>query len=489
MIRYRKIIDAMIDAHNNTYNSSVKNLCSREYYEKLLNDVLKILKENKDCSLSDVRNKLYEKSGLDSALREFFLSSKKAPGAVISFGTDKYQEKIVIGNKQEVLMDSNGVLIPSVKEMKENTIFDLASCTKLFTSVAILQLAGDEQLRLDDNIRLYLPEFKNLGNHTIFDLLTYQPYHTDRRIDEAKSVEEAESILFTAMPYTPSECIFRDRYNDIAPMILKYIVEKVSGLSFEEYVKLNILDNALMSNTFVCIPEDKKEMVANSNYNGIINSNGEFTIRSNAYPGISTDPKAVALGQPLGKLPGHAGLFSTVDDMVSFSKGLINGLVLHPALTYEMAQNRTYSLVRSSSGIEYVPTYGFLCGAKNPNSIFSSVYRPLSGSSFSKTGWSGTQITIDPINHINLAFLSNRTHNRIVSILGNHDNIFTLKRGVRTTSDDKGNIMIDSSIYGFDRTTITNACLELALKEKLLEEIIGKKMSKEKEDVKVRYIK
>ena len=44
----------------------------------------------------------------------------------------------------------------------------------------------------------------------------------EKRIDEAKSIDEAESILFTATPYTKEECEGKDRYNDIAPMILKY---------------------------------------------------------------------------------------------------------------------------------------------------------------------------------------------------------------------------------------------------------------------------
>lgn len=465
MKNYDNIIYSLLEANNDTVDITQKNLCSKEYYQKLLDTVLEVLKKNKHANLSEIRNKLYERSLLDQKLRSFFLQRRKAPGAVISFGTSNHQDKFVIGNSQEVYMNNNGVLVPSVKEMKEDTLFDLASCTKLFTSVAILQLAGNSELRLDDNIRKYLPQFKNIGNHTIFDLLTYEPYHTERRIDEAKSIDEAESILFTATPYTKEECEGKDRYNDIAPMILKYIVEKVSGMSFEEYVQRNILNKAFMKSTYVKVPDSKLDKVANYNY-----FSTDKGIISDVYPGIATDRKAVVLGQPEGKLSGHAGLFSTSDDMGSFGRGLINGLVLHPALTREMAKCRTHAnLVRTTNGINYVPYYGFLCNSKHPNIYFSEVFQPLSGSSLSQSGWSGSHITIDPINDINISFLSNRTHNRVVS--GNN------------------NSMINATIYGYEKKEIINACLELAIQEKILEEIIGKQIEKDKEKEKIRIIR
>ena len=475
MRKYKKIVESLLESHNDTEDYTQKNLCTKEYYQKLLDNVINLLKKNKDADIQELRDLMYKNSGIEELLYNFFIILKKAPGAVISFGTDKYQEKLIIGNSQEVLMKDDKIVY-SPKEMNEDSIFDLASCTKLFTSVAILKLAGEEELRLDDLVKFYLPQFKNLGNHTIFDLLTYQPYYTSKRIDEANSIDEAEKILFSCQP---DLSYGKDRYNDIAPMILKYIVEEVTHLKFHDYIKKEILDKVNMNDTFVKIPDIKSSNIVNFNYSYFINSDGNILLRKDSEKGISTDRKAVKLGQPLGILSGHAGLFSTCNDIVSFQEGLINGTILHPDLVREMAKNRTsFNLVRTKSGITYVPYYGFLCNSKHPNKYFSDVYSPLSGSSFSQSGWTGSHMTIDPINRINLAFLSNRTHNRIVSN--------ECKTNVSISDEYQ---VIDSSLYTFQRKEITNACLDLAIQERILEDIIGKQIKKENSKVKLREIK
>ena len=475
MRRYRNVVDSLLESHNDTEDYTQKNLCTKDYYQKLLDNVLDILKKNKDADIQELRDLMYKKSGIEELLYDFFINLKKAPGAVISFGTDKYQERLIVGNSQEVLMKDDKIIY-SPKEMMEDSIFDIASCTKLFTSVAILKLAGDGYLRLDDLVKLYLPQFENLGNHTIFDLLTYQPYFTSKRIDEANSIDEAERILFSCQP---DYSYGKDRYNDIAPMILKYIVEEVTHINFYDYIKKEILDKANMNDTFVNVPNIKNNNIVNFNYSYFVNSDGNISLRKNSEKGISTDRKAVKLGQPLGILSGHAGLFSTCDNIVSFEEGLINGTILHPDLVREMAKNRTsFNVVRTKSGITYVPYYGFLCNSKHPNNYFSDVYLPLSGSSFSQSGWTGSHVTIDPINRINLAFLSNRTHNRIVSNSSEKD--------VSISGDYQ---VIDSSLYTFQRKEITNACLDLAIQERILEDIIGKQIKKEKSKVKLREIK
>lgn len=482
MTNYENIINNLLKNQNDTPNSFQKNLFGIEKYRILLNSVLEILNNNKDADIEELRQKLFDNSGLDKKLIDFFIINKKAPGAVIGFGTDKHQEKIVLGNMQEVIENQNGDIVDLRKEMKEDAIFDLASCTKLFTSVAILQLAGNSELSISDKITKYLPQFNYLGNHTIFDLLTYQPYYTEKRIDSAQSFDEAESILFNAKPYSVYETYGKDRYNDIAPMILKYIVEKVSGLSFEKYVEKNILIPGHMNNTFVKIPENLKENIVNENYNYIVDDSGKLSCKSFATLGTSSDLKAVKLGQREGKLAGHAGLFSTCEDMTNFCTGLINGDILHPELTKEMAKSRTSAnIVFSPQGFSYSTHYGFLCNSKNPNALFCDMHQGLSGSSLSQSGWTGTQITIDPVNKINLTFLSNRIHNRIVSSKfkldkDKNNTSFYLKDGIK---------IFDSSTYGFDRRMITNACLELAIQEKMLEEIIGI----EEKDIKIRKLK
>lgn len=460
------IIDKFITRLNDTDDVQQMNLYSKQEYEDLLRVVLEVLNENKDASINEIREELFKRSGLEQLLTDFYLRDLKAPGAVLSFGTSKYQEQIVIGNKQEVDMNSGSFKI-NLQPNEADTIYDLASVTKLFTAVSILQLAGKSELSIADKASKYLPEFKNLGNITIYDLLTYVPLITRERIDSAHTIDEAESYLFSARPKTRSEAYGTDRYNDIAPMILKYIVEKVTGIPFDQYVKENILEKAGMNNTFVKVPSYKLNKVANNNYPLRLLSNGSVSIDQTIPIGNASDKKAVALGQPEGILPGHAGLFSTSEDMTKFSKGIISGLVLHPALTKEMAKNRTLNDTVISGNIIYNPSYGFLCNSKNHSSTFTDVFPGLSGRSFSQSGWSGTYVAIDPVNDINLSLLSNRTHNRVINL--DPTQSYRLR----------GTGLVDTSVYGFERRKITDACMKLALQEKMLEELLKDDIVKE----------
>lgn len=469
-------------------DAELKGLAKKEQYENLLNTLLEVLKENKDASIDELRDILYQKSGLDDALKEFFLQRKVAPGAVISYGSKNFQETLVIGNQEEVRLE-NGSLQDSVIPMKENTIFDLASCTKLFTSLATLRLVEEKQIKLTDKVRKFAPKFKELNGITIYDLLTFIPLETKRRIDSAKSVEEAENILFqeTAkkeIPYGGS------RYNDFAPIVLKYVIENVTGMKYKDYLLKVVLKDANMNNTFVDVPTEELEKAANGNYDVRYYNNHYFFMRDYNEPGISTDDKARILGQPKGILSGHAGLFSTAQDMTNLARALSEGKIIDARTRDYMARNKTGIHYVDKTGCDkYTQYYGMLCYAKNPSRELGEVYSPLSGKSFASAGWSGTQHTVDPINKINLAFLSNRSHNRVTYIDPSHkDDVKTDVNGRKILLLQNGIEMIDSSRFAWERDKIIHKCLDLALQYKMLEDITGYS-KEEKIDKKLRKIK
>lgn len=454
-----KVVEKYVQNLKDTDNIGTTLLYSKRDYLELYKVVMDVLKKNKDASIEEIREQLYERSGLENVLRKIYLEQLKAPGAVISFGTFRHQDKFVIGNKQEIVINDGKIDI-DIKEMQEDTIFDIASCTKVFTSIVMLRLSLRSDVSLNDKVTKYAPQFKNLDNVTLYDLLTFIPLITERRIDNAKSIEEAENILFTARVKTPSEKEYKDRYNDIAPMVLKYVIEKIIGMPFDKYIHENILDKLGMNDTHVKVPSYKLDKVANSNYAISIIPNGGIDINANSPLGVATDKKAVVLGQPEGILSGHAGLFSSIDDMVLFAKGMAYGLTIRPALYREMAKNRTPDDIVKFDGFKYTPSYGYLCNVKNNDPRFALIYPGLSGQSIGQTGWSGSFIAIDPLNKINVNLLSNRTHNRIVSIDPNARHRLPVG-------------LVDSSNYWFDRKTVTDACSKLALQEKMLEDIVG----------------
>ena len=466
-------INKLYESQNIGADETQKNLYKKDNYLKLLRRVLEVLKDNKDLSVEELREKLYEKSNLEDLLKSFFLERKMAPGAVITYGTKNFQERITIGNKQEVLM-KNGILVPKKESMTEDTIFDLASVTKLFTAISILKLVQDGELNINDDVTKYVPEFKNLKGLTIIDLLTFEPLITPRKIDSTEDKEEAENILFMASRDNNLSKGYA-KYNDIAPMVLKYVIEKISGISYKEFIQKEILDKLGMNNTFVNIPDIKKQQVANSNYDLRIDSKGNQIIRTKAIKGVSTDDKARILGQPNGILSGHAGLFSNSSDMTKLARCLIENKILHLDIRDEMIKNRRGKLVIDQNGKKNFKQYfGYLIYSKNPDLVSTEVRHFLSGKSFASAGWSGTQQTIDPVNNLNLTFLSNRSHNRLTSIAENQKwriihNDNALYKSVLSSNGE----VIDATRYAFERDDVITKCMELALEYKMLEDITG----------------
>ena len=130
-------------------------LFTRADYYKLLKPVIDIIQNNKDLTIEEMRTLLFKNSKIEEKIKEFVYKSEMVPGLVFSYGTNNYKETIIIGNKQEVTLNQNGEIIPSIEEMTEDTIFDLASITKLYTSISVLKLVQDGLIRLDDDLRRY----------------------------------------------------------------------------------------------------------------------------------------------------------------------------------------------------------------------------------------------------------------------------------------------------------------------------------------------
>ena len=469
MENIEKYIDELYNAQNINADSTQRNLCPREFYQNLVFNVLKTINENKDASLSELRTLLYKNSEIEKSLKNFFYERQMAPGAVITYGTENYQETIILGNKKETTNN--------IEPMEKDTIFDLASTTKGFTAIATLKLLEMGLIdNLEDDVTKYVPQFENLKGITIYDLLTFIPLKTTERIDKATSIDEAENILFKAEPNQIPKTA--NPYNDIAPMVLKYIIEKTSGMDYYTFLKCTILDTIDMNDTYVKIPEENISRVASGNNDTRYYKDGNIITREYITQGISTDDKARVLGQPNGNLSGHAGLFSTADNMKKLAQALIDNKILNLNLRQEMTKNRIGKMYLKEDGSKgYVQYLGMLHYSKNPNLAASEVHHPLSGEAFAGAGWSGTQLTIDPIHNINFFMGANRSHNRMTIIDPIHqEKIKTDEKGKRTIILPDGRELIDASKFAMTRDdAIVHPCIELALQYKILEDIIGKK--------------
>ena len=281
------------------------------------------------------------------------------PGMVFSYGTKNYKETVVIGNRQEVSLNEKGEIIPALEKMTYDTIFDLASITKLFTSISILKLVQNGTISLNDEIVKYATQFKNLKGVTIYDLITFGvPLKTNGRVDRASSRSETEQILFDIE--IDSESTNKRPYTDMGAMVLKYVIENASGMNYYQYVDENILKQMGMNDTHVVIPKMKLDRVSSTNLDGKYYKDGNFAITTNAPKGIVYDPKAQIMGQKDGVLSGHAGMFSTADDMTNLAKGIIGGQIIDENYVEMMVKNRTGKKYIEDEKEKYIQYLGML---------------------------------------------------------------------------------------------------------------------------------
>src|ERR1700733_6973959 len=158
------------------------------------------------------------------------IAAKKFPGAVVIAG---HNGRIIFHKAY-----GNASLTPSPEPMTEDTVFDLASLTKvLATAPAIMQLYEQGRFQLNDPVAQYLPQFAANGKQdiTIRQLLThYSGLPPDVSLhDPWEGKKEGLRRAFAATPVTAPGAQFR--YSDINFIVLGALVEKLSGLTLDQY--------------------------------------------------------------------------------------------------------------------------------------------------------------------------------------------------------------------------------------------------------------
>jgi len=314
--------EELLKNHNLAKEEEQRNLLTKEDYIEMLKPALRIIATNKDASIDEIREKLYEYSGVEDIVTNSIYDRQMAPGAVITYGTKNYHEMLTVGMK--TTKDENSGTPSRLDYTNGFTIYDLASVTKMFTSISIQILARKNKIDLSKKVSYYLPDFPGLKDVTVYELLTFNaPVKTDGRVDKVQTKEDAERV-FKTITFDSANNGARP-YTDMGAMVLKYLVEKVSGMNFYDFINKNILEASHMFDTYVSIPEEKLNMVAPTGNNVSYKKDDSYII-NRVQLGECYDEKARVMGQKDGNLSGHAGLFSTGNDMGSFSQALLRKL-------------------------------------------------------------------------------------------------------------------------------------------------------------------
>ena len=329
------------------------------------------------------------------------LAQKRMPGCVVCVGR---RGKIVLlkayGHKQ---------LKPTELPMTTDTVFDMASITKpVATATSIMLLVERGQLKLNDRVSAHIPEFaaNEKGEITVFDLLTHQSglLPDNALADYQDGPEKSLEKIYALGLQAPTGTKFI--YSDVNYILLGEMVRRVSGQSVHEFSRDNIYEPLGMKETGYLPGDDLKARAAPTE-----ERDGHWM------QGEVHDPRAFKLGG----VAGHAGLFSTAEDLAVYAQMMIGGgqygdvRVLSPRTVAMMTRGYRIPRGRLTPRAD-IPLAEradhILRGLGWDKRSGYSINRGelLTDAAFGHGGFTGTVLWIDPELELFVIFLSNRVH-------------------------------------------------------------------------------
>jgi uncharacterized protein YbbC (DUF1343 family)/CubicO group peptidase (beta-lactamase class C family) len=311
----------------------------------------------------------------------------KLPGAVL-----------IIGHNGEVVHRrayGKRALVPGPEAMTLDTVFDLASLTKVVaTTPSLMKLFEEGRFRLNDPITEYIPEFQGGKSEiTIRNLFThFSGLRPDVPLVPSWSgYETGIRLACSDPPATPPGA--RYVYSDINFLLLGELVHRLSGQMVSDYARDRIFKPLGMNETMFQPPATLVPRIAPTE---------RLTPNSPPLRGVVHDPTA----RSMGGVAGHAGLFSTADDLARFAQMMLNGGALHGVRILSPATIRKFTEPQSPPDQPILRGLGW--DIDSPNSGNRGELFPIG--SFGHTGFTGTSIWIDPLSQTYVILLANSVH-------------------------------------------------------------------------------
>jgi len=310
------------------------------------------------------------------------IDSGQIPGAVV-----------LVGHRGRVVYRKAfgyRALEPRRERMTVDTIFDLASLTKVVaTTTAVMQLVERGEVRPNDPVAKYLPEFAQNGKEdiTVRELLThYSGLEPDLDLKTAwQGKATAYAMALAEKPQDPPGAQFV--YSDINFITLGALVEEVSKMTLDNYTQSKIFAPLKMTHTRYLPPPSWRSKTAPTQYD-----DDGVMLRA-----VVHDPSA----RRMGGVAGHAGLFSTADDLAKFAQALLSGSkVLSPLAVEKMSTPQQPPNATSLRGFGW--------DIDSPFSTNRGDLLPVG--SFGHTGFTGTSLWIDPVTKTYIILLTNSVH-------------------------------------------------------------------------------
>ena len=319
------------------------------------------------------------------AVAERAIGEGAAPGGILA-----------VGNINQVVFHATGVTTPlsGGSEVDRDTLYDLASLTKLFTTFMALHLLERGEYRLDDPVSRYLPLFQRPDKQEIRlrHLLTHtsglKPHDEFFRICH-NPAEMLEVIADSPMQSTPGEQV---AYSCLGYISLAQALEVISDERLSDYLKQHLWTPLDMSDSMFN-PHFGKSRIAPTEQSDWDNQ---------LCWGVVHDENA----RCQGGISGNAGIFSTARDLVRFAQmwlgcGELKGQrLLSPLTVHTSIQNYTKAVSKEYRGLGW--------NLKAPGLSFMGDL--AQEGCFGHTGFTGTSLIINPEMGVFVIWLTNRVH-------------------------------------------------------------------------------
>ncbi len=296
-------------------------------------------------------------------------------------------------------------------DVSERSVFDLASVTKLFTGLCVMKLREEGLLDFSRPVFYYDSRFRGLRERTLGELMSFAvTLRTPVRLDACPDREAAEAALFAVETMSRPD---RRVYSDIPAMVIRYAAEAAAGMPLAECVRRLVLEPAGMRNTWAKVPADRLADCQSYDREHRI-ENGAYILREGLKKGIPHDPKAAVMQGDSGDLCGHAGLFSTAEDMIRFCRAVLEEKIVTRESLREMAVNRTGRMRPDGTRTQYL---GLQCYVRHPEQYYSEIPVYMGRGAFGIGGFTGNHVSMDPDRGLFTVFLGNRVRNRLTVLL------------------------------------------------------------------------
>lgn len=286
-----------------------------------------------------------------------YIDARKIPGAITL---------VARKNKLAHFECAGKMVVEENKLMQAETIFRLYSMTKPITSVAMMMLYEQGHFTLDTPVSDFIPEFKNLE---VFATGTRDDYKTTkptREMNIRDLLSHTSGLTYDFMHTSPVDAMYRaadiqgshadgtlqelvtklskmpllfspgTRWNySLSTEVIAYLVQLISGMRFDEFVKMNIAEPLEMSDTDFYVPKEKQDRFA-ANYTHIDLIPEDQKKQFSQYMTTKTaidktqklilidNPKSGRFSSPRTFYSGGGGLVGTVLDYLNFTQMLLN---------------------------------------------------------------------------------------------------------------------------------------------------------------------